>query len=110
MSGSARSEIFSRLRKASRGETEENIQRERLSLGSAPTPTPPAPEHCQAFILNVLKNQGSVDCVSNRSEAVKAIAHYLYAHFHNYRLVPATTLVWRPCLGGMREYCLALVA
>ena len=87
MSGSARSEIFSRLRKASRGETEENIQRERLSLGSAPSPTPPAPEHCQAFILNVLKNQGSVDCVSNRSEAVKAIAHYLYAHFHNYRLV-----------------------
>ncbi|MFL3655486.1 MAG: lactate utilization protein C [Halioglobus sp.] len=87
MSGSARSEIFSRLRETGRGETAENIQRERLSLGSAPAPAPPAPEMCQAFILNVLKNQGSVDCASNRSEAVRAIAHYLYAHFHSYRLV-----------------------
>jgi L-lactate dehydrogenase complex protein LldG len=87
MSGSARAEIFSRLRETGRGETEENIQRERLSLGSAPAPAPPATEMCQAFILNVLKNQGSVDCASNRSEAVQAIAHYLYAHFHNYRLV-----------------------
>ena len=87
MSGSARSEIFSRLRETGRGETAENIQRECLSLGSAPAPAPPAPEMCQAFILNVLKNQGSVDCASNRSEAVRAIAHYLYAHFHSYRLV-----------------------
>ena len=87
MSGSARSEIFSRLRETGRGETAENIQRERLSLGSAPAPAPPAPEMSQAFILNVLKNQGSVDCASNRSEAVRAIAHYLYAHFHSYRLV-----------------------
>jgi L-lactate dehydrogenase complex protein LldG len=87
MSGSARSEIFSRLRETGRGETAENIQRERHSLGSAPAPAPPATEMCQAFILNVLKNQGSVDCASNRSEAVQAIAHYLYAHFHSYRLV-----------------------
>ena len=90
MSGSARSEIFSRLRETGRGETAENIQRERLSLGSAPAPAPPAPEMCQAFILNVLKNQGSVDCASNRSEAVRAIAHYLYAHFHSSRLVAGT--------------------
>ncbi len=87
MGGSARSEIFASLRKTGRGETQENVQRERLSLGSAPAPEPPATEVCEAFILNVLKNQGSVDCVSNRSEAVQAIAHYLYAHFHNYRLV-----------------------
>lgn len=87
MSGSARSEIFARLREAGRGETEETIQRERLSLGSAPAPALPATEICQAFILNVLKNHGSVACVNNRSEAVQAIAHYLYAHFHNYRLV-----------------------
>ena len=111
MSGSARSEVFSRLREASRGKTEEDIQRERLSLGSAPAPAPPAPEMCQAFILNVLRNQGSVDCVSNRSEAVQSIAQYLYTHFHNYRLVAGNdsrlaAMPWRdagvlPRFGGV---------
>ncbi len=87
MSSSARSEIFARLHAASGAASAESIQRECQSLGSAPAPTPPAPELCQAFLVNVLKNQGSVDCVSDRSEAVKAIGHYLYTHFRSHRLV-----------------------
>jgi L-lactate dehydrogenase complex protein LldG len=87
MSDSARSEIFTRLRHLGRKASEEDIQQERLALGSAPAPTPQAPEMCEAFLANVLKNRGSVDCVSNRSEAVKAIGHHIYAHFRSHRLV-----------------------
>jgi L-lactate dehydrogenase complex protein LldG len=87
MSTSARSEIFAKLRAASRGASAESIQRECQFLGSAPAPIPPVLELCQAFLVNVLKNQGSVDCVSNRAEAVKAIGHYLYTHFRSHRLV-----------------------
>lgn len=87
MSNSARSEIFARLRSAGGGASAEAIQQERQSLGSAPGPTPPAPEACQAFLTNVLKNRGSVDCVGNRAEAVKAIGQYLYTHFRSHRLV-----------------------
>jgi L-lactate dehydrogenase complex protein LldG len=87
MSTSARSEIFDRLRDLSSKASAERIQLDRQSLGSAPAPTPPALEMCQAFLINVLKNQGSVDCVSNRTEAVVAIGHYIYSHFHSHRLV-----------------------
>jgi len=87
MNSSARSEIFARLHAASGTASAESIQQGRQSLGSAPAPTPPAPELCQSFLINVLNNQGSVDCVSNRAEAVKAIGHYLYTHFRSHRLV-----------------------
>lgn len=87
MSTSARSEIFARLRELSNKASAERIQLDRQALGSAPAPAPPAPEMCQAFLINVLKNQGSVDCVSNRSEAVVAIGHYIYSHFRSHRLV-----------------------
>jgi L-lactate dehydrogenase complex protein LldG len=87
MSSSARSEIFARLRALSRGDSAARIELECRSLGSAPAPTPPAPEVCQAFLINVLKNQGSVECVGTRGEAVKAIGQYLYAHFRSHRLV-----------------------
>ena len=87
MSNSARSEIFARLRVATRPASAESIQRDYQSLGNAPAPTLPAPELSQAFLVNVLKNQGSVDCVNNRSEAVKAIASYLYTQIRSHRLV-----------------------
>jgi L-lactate dehydrogenase complex protein LldG len=87
MSTSARSEIFDRLRDLSGKASAERIQLDRQSLGSAPAPTPPAREMCQAFLINVLKNQGSVDCVSNRTEAVVAIGHHIYSHFRSHRLV-----------------------
>lgn len=87
MSNSARSEIFARLRELSSKASEEEIQRDRRALGSAPAPAPAAPEICEAFLATVLKNHGSVDCVGNRSEAVKAIGNHLYSHFRSHRLV-----------------------
>lgn len=87
MSSSARSEIFTRLRDISRKASAEQIQLDRQALGSASAPPPPAPEICQAFLVNVLKNRGSVECVGNRTEAVKAIGHHLYSHFRSHRLV-----------------------
>ena len=87
MSTSARSDIFARLRDISRKASPERIERDRLALGGAPVPVPPASEMCQAFLVNVLKNRGSVDCVGNRTEAVAAIGHHIYSHFRSHRLV-----------------------
>jgi L-lactate dehydrogenase complex protein LldG len=87
MSDSARSEIFARLHAAGHSASAERIELDCKALGSAPVPTPPATEVCEAFLINVLKNQGSVECVGNRSEVVKAIGAYLYSHFRSHRLV-----------------------
>jgi L-lactate dehydrogenase complex protein LldG len=87
MSNSARADIFARLREASSGSSAGRIELERKSLGSADIPTPPQTEMCSAFLMNVLENQGSVDCASNRTEAVKAVGNYLYGHFRSHRLV-----------------------
>jgi L-lactate dehydrogenase complex protein LldG len=87
MSSSARSDIFARLREASPGTSAGRIELERKSLGSAAAPAPPAAELCQAFLINVLKNQGSVDCAGDRAEAVKAVGNYLYGNFRSHRLV-----------------------
>lgn len=87
MTDSARAEIFARLREAASGASSGRIDLERKSLGSAEAPAPPASEKCQAFLANVLANRGSVDCAANRSEAVKAVAAYLYRNFRSHRLV-----------------------
>lgn len=87
MSSSARSEIFAKLREVGSGNSAGRIELERKSLGSAPIPSPPATGMCQAFLMNVMKNQGSVNCAANRTEAVKAVGHYLYSHFRSHRLV-----------------------
>jgi L-lactate dehydrogenase complex protein LldG len=87
MNASARSEIFSRLREIGSDASAERIARDRQALGSAPMPSLPAAEICEAFLINVLKNQGSVDCVGNRTEAVAAIGHHIYSHFRSHRLV-----------------------
>ena len=84
---SARSQIFAKLRHTSRGTGPEALERELASLGHAPGAALPCPELCAAFLANVLKNQGTVDCASDRSAAVKAVAHYLYQHYRSHRLV-----------------------
>jgi len=113
MSTSARSEIFARLRDPERAASAERIQLERRLLGSAPAPAPPHPEPCQAFLINVLRNCGSVDCAHNRGEAVKAVGQYLYAHFRSHRLVAGNdprlaAMPWRdagvlPRFGSVEE-------
>jgi len=84
---SARSQIFAKLRHASRGDSPEALERELASLDRAPGASLPSSDLCTAFLANVLKNQGTVDCASDRSAAVKAVAHYLYQHYRSHRLV-----------------------
>ncbi len=87
MTTSARSEIFAKLRQVSRNASAEAIERELQSLGRAPCAALPSSDLCTAFLANVLKNQGSVDCAGNRSEAVTAVGQYLYKHYRSHRLV-----------------------
>ena len=85
MTDSARARIFAAVRRASADA--DKIARELESFGRAPGANLPAADICTAFLVNVLKNKGSIDCVPNRSGAVKAVAEYLYGHFRSLRLV-----------------------
>lgn len=87
MSGSARSDIFARVRHESRGATTEQIDAELQCLGRAPAAPLPDENLHTAFLSNVLKNQGTVDCAADRSEAVSAVSRYLYEHYRTHRLV-----------------------
>ena len=87
MTDSARSRIFARVRQASRGAEPDAIASELQGIGVAPAAPLPSADLCTAFLVNVLKNQGSADCVANRSMAVKALSDYLYKHFRSHRLV-----------------------
>lgn len=84
---SAQAELMARLYRATGKSSPEHIQAELLSLGQAPVPRLPARELCEAFFINVLKNQGTVACAPNRSEAVKAVAKYLQERFRTRKLV-----------------------
>jgi L-lactate dehydrogenase complex protein LldG len=87
MTQGSRSQIFARIRHSSRGATAESIRGELDSLGKSPVADLPASDlHC-GFLANVLKNQGSAEVAGNRSEAVKAVAHYLYQHYRTHRIV-----------------------
>jgi len=113
MSSSARSDILARLCEAGSGASAGRIDLERKTLGSATGPTPPAREKCQAFLLNVIANRGSVDCAADRSEAVKAVGTYVYRHFRSHRLVAGNdsrlaAMPWRdagvlPRFGAIEE-------
>lgn len=113
MSGSARSEIFARLRRASRGDSAGRIELERQSLGVAPAAPALAQDLQESFLINVLRNQGSVDCAGNRSDAVKAVGQYLYQHYRSHRLVAGNdprlaAMPWRdagvlPRFGSVEE-------
>ena len=87
MNDSARAEIFARLRLACQSAEAETIQRALPATDSAPGAPLPSDDLATAFLANVLKNQGTVDCVANRSAAVKALADYVYKHFRSHRLV-----------------------
>ena len=87
MTDSARSQILAKVRAASRGASAEAIEEELAVLGRAPAAGLPNPDLSTAFLTNVLNNQGSADCVPNRSSAVKSVGDYLYRHFRSHRLV-----------------------
>ena len=83
----AQTQLMGKLRRATHQVPAEQITSELASLGQAPVPALPAQELCEAFFINVLKNQGTINCAANRSEAVKAIASYLHERFHTRKLV-----------------------
>ena len=83
----AQTELMGKLRRATHQASAEQIESELTDLGNGPVPLLPAQELCEAFLINVLKNQGTIDGAANRSEAVKAIASYLHERFHTRKLV-----------------------
>ena len=87
MSDSARTGILARIRHATRDTPAEAIAGELRALGPSPSAALPAADLPRAFLANVLKNQGSVNVASNRSEAVKAVGQYLYQHHRSHRIV-----------------------
>ena len=87
MADSARAEIYGRIRRASRGAPAETIWRELQAIGAAPSAPLPSDDVGLAFLVNVLKNQGSIDCAGDRSAAVKAVANYIYQHLRTHKLV-----------------------
>ena len=87
MTNSARSRIFASIRQASAEAEAGSIRNELESIGNAPCADLPAQDTCTAFLANVLKNNGTVECAPDRSGAVKAVAEYLYGHFRSHRLV-----------------------
>ena len=84
---SARTELMGKLQRVCQNAQPARILAELNSLGESPAPTSPCSELCEAFLINVLKNQGTVACASNRSEAVKAVAEHLHSLFRTRKLV-----------------------
>jgi L-lactate dehydrogenase complex protein LldG len=87
MTDSARTTIYARLRYASAGGDQDAIEQTLPPVAGAPAAPLPDADLATAFLVNVIRNKGSVDCVANRSAAVKAVADYLYKHFRSHRLV-----------------------
>lgn len=83
----AQTELMGKLRRTTHQASADQIESALSNLGQASAPRLPAQELCEAFLINVLNNQGSIDCAANRSEAVKAIANYLHERFHTRKLV-----------------------
>ena len=87
MTESARTNIIARVRRASRGLSAGEIQRELARFPQAPAPRLPHASLAEAFLANVLKNKGSVDCVPSKSEATKGVAQHLYQRYRTRKLV-----------------------
>lgn len=84
---SARTELMGKLQRACKHAQPAHILAELNNLGEAPAPTLPSSQLCEAFLINVLKNQGTIACASNRSEAVNAVAQHLHSRFRTRKLV-----------------------
>ncbi|MEP5568725.1 MAG: LUD domain-containing protein [Halioglobus sp.] len=87
MSSESRSRVMAKIRGASLGQGAASIERELAELGVAPAAPLPHEDTCVAFMVNVLRNQGTLDIAKDRSDAVKSIGQYIYKHFRSHRLV-----------------------
>jgi L-lactate dehydrogenase complex protein LldG len=102
VSAERRAGILSRIRRANGGSPGHDAQRRSAltALGAAPSSDLPGPGPAQSFLLNVLKNQGSIDAATDKAAAVTAIARYLREGFRTQRLVAGAdprlaALPWR---------------
>jgi L-lactate dehydrogenase complex protein LldG len=100
MAGTARSEVFARVRHASLTAEPGRIEGELRALGQAPAAALPCEDLATAFLVNVLKNMGTIDCAPDRSGAVAAVGKYLYDQYRTHRLVASNdqrlaALPWR---------------
>ena len=87
MSDAARTAIFARLRGVSRDAGAARIATDRAALGHGPTAALPAQDPVEAFLVNVLKNRGTVDCQPNRGEAVQSLRRFLHENYRSQRFV-----------------------
>jgi len=87
MNVDARSRIMARVRHSSLGRSSADIEEELAGFGTAPAAPLPHDDTCAAFMVNVLKNQGTLSTAVNRTAAVKAVGQYLYEHYRSHRLV-----------------------
>jgi L-lactate dehydrogenase complex protein LldG len=87
MINNPRTDIIARIRHASRGASAGDIRRELDGLGQAPTAPMSSTSLAETFLVNVLKNHGTVDCVSAKSDATKAVANYLYERYRTRKLI-----------------------
>ncbi len=87
MSSESRARIMARVRSSCAGNDAATIERELAGLGVAPAAQAPHEDSCVTFMVNVLRNQGTLDVAADRSTAVKLIGNYLYQHYRSHRLV-----------------------
>lgn len=87
MSSDSRSRIMARVRHGSLGQEGRAIEQELEKFGVAPAAPLPHDDTLIAFMINVLKNHGTLDVAADRSTAVKAIGQYIYEHYRSHRLV-----------------------
>lgn len=87
MGTDVRSRIMARVRRSSRGRDSAEIEAELAGFGTAPTAPLPHEDACAAFMVNVLKNHGTLSVAADRTAAVKAVGQYLYQHYRSHRLV-----------------------
>lgn len=87
MSSESRSHIMARVRHASLGQESQAIEQELANFGVAPAAPLPHDDTLIAFMVNVLKNHGTLDVAGDRSATVKAVGQYIYEHYRSHRLV-----------------------
>ena len=99
MRGDSRDQIMARLRRAGRHSAAEAEQK-LVALGGSPAPGAANGDLARELVLNIRRNQGTVDAVEDKAAAVGAIATYLRQHFRTQRLVAGAdprlaALPWR---------------
>lgn len=87
MNSETRSRVMARVRHGSLGRNSGEIEAELAGFGVAPSAPLPHEDTCTAFMVNVLKNQGTLETAADRTGAVKAVGQYLYQHYRSHRLV-----------------------